>query len=68
MARAHQHHHLPFGPRADLFGVQVEHADEAELEAEPEQFHQNPEQEVAFEAHLARDRIFPERGIDGSVT
>src|ERR1017187_10315349 len=29
---------FPFGPGADVLSVQVEHADEAELEAEPEQF------------------------------
>src|SRR5207253_788335 len=65
MAGANQHHHLPFGPRADMVRVQVENTDETELEAEPKQFDEDPEQEIAFEDHLARDGVFPKRGVNG---
>ena len=35
MARADEHHDLPFGPGADVVRVQIEHADETQLQSEP---------------------------------
>jgi len=68
MAAADEHDHLPFGPGANVLGVQVKHADEAELETEPEQLHDDPEQEVALEDHLSSNRIFPKREVYAKVT
>src|ERR1035438_2700762 len=59
MAPADQHHDLPLGPCADVVGMQVEDTDEAELQAKPKKLHKYPEQEVALEAHFARDRVLP---------
>ena len=67
MARADQHHHLPFGPRADVVRVQIQDADETELQPEPKDFDENPEEKVAFETHLAGDGIFPQRDINAEI-
>jgi hypothetical protein len=47
--------------------VEIEDADEAELESEPEEFDDDPEQEVALENHFAGDGVFPKGGVDGGV-
>ncbi len=67
-AGADEHDNLPFGPRADVVGMEVKDADEAELESEPEEFDDDPEQEVALESHFACDGVFPKSGVDGGVT
>jgi hypothetical protein len=48
MARAHQQDHLPFGPGGNVVGVQIDHADETELQRKPQQLDHDPKQEVAF--------------------
>src|SRR5437762_28496 len=68
MARADQQHDLPLCPRFNMIGVQVEHADKTELQTEPEQLDDDPEQEVALESHLPRHRILPQRAVDAEVT
>ena len=67
-ARADEHDDLPFGPRADVIGVEVKDADEAELEAEPEEFDDDPKQKVALENHFAGDGVFPESCVNGKIT
>ena len=67
-ARAGEQHHLPHRPRADGGGLAENHADEGELQSEPGQFDDNPEEEVALERHFARDGSFPQRGVNGEVT
>ena len=68
IARAGQQHHLPNRPRADGVGLGKNDADERELQSEPAQLHENPEQEVALEGHLARDGGPPQRAVDGEIT
>ena len=67
MARPHQQDHLPFGPGGDVVGVQINHADETELQPKPEQLDHDPEQEVAFETHFPHDGVAPERRVNGRV-
>ncbi len=45
VAPANEHDDLPFGPGADVFGVQVKHTDKAELESEPKKLDDDPEEE-----------------------
>ncbi len=47
-----------------MVGVEVKDANEAELESEPEEFNDDPKQEVALEDHFAGDGVFPEGGVD----
>ena len=35
LAGPDQHHHFPFGPGRNVIGVQVDHADKAQLQREP---------------------------------
>ncbi len=67
MARPHQQDDLPFGPGGDVIGVQIDDADEAELEGEPKHLDHDPEQEIAFETHFAHDGVAPERMINDGV-
>lgn len=66
-ACANEHDDLPFGPGADVVGVEVKNADEAELKAEPEEFDDDPEQEVALKSHFAGDGVFPKSGVDAQI-
>src|SRR6266404_4114652 len=68
IASPDQQDHLPLGPAPDIVGMQIEHPDKTELQPEPEQFDEDPQQEIAFESHFPRHRIFPEGGIDSEVT
>ena len=42
IARTDQQHHLPLRPGADGIGLREYDADEAQLQPEPEQFHDDP--------------------------
>ena len=50
--------------QSPMWSVCVDHGDEAELQREPEQLDDDPQQEVGFETHLAHDGVLPERGVD----
>src|SRR5438045_8058494 len=63
VARAHQQNHLPLRPIANVIGVLINHRDEGQLQAEPEQLNDDPEQEVGLETHLANDGVLPQRGV-----
>src|SRR6185369_80483 len=51
----------------DVVCMEIEHADEAQLQSEPKDLDDDPKQEVAFENHFARHGILPERDVDGEV-
>ena len=67
MRHAEQQHHFPLRPVADVIGVRIDDDDERELQREPKHLNHDPEQEVRLEAHLANDRVPPERDVDGPV-
>ena len=67
IAAADEQNHLPFAPGADAVGLREQHGDEAELQAEPQDLHDDPEDEVPFEGHLARHGIFPEREVEREI-
>ena len=67
MAGTNQHDDLPFRPVGDPVGVQINHADESELQRKPKQLNKNPEKKVGLETHFPDDRISPERAIDFCV-
>ena len=67
VARAHQQHHLPFRPRTDGSGLRINDRDKGQLQAEPQQLHDDPEDEIALERHLPRHGILPQRGVNGQV-
>src|SRR5204863_7975006 len=68
MARPHQHHDLRLCPRADMFGMQIQHANETELQPKPKKLHENPKQKIPLEHRLAGDGVSPERRIDSQIT
>ena len=50
-----------------MVGVQIDHADETELQAEPQELDQDPEQEIALETHFAHDGIAPQSRVNAGV-
>jgi hypothetical protein len=48
--------------------VEIQDADKSELEPEPKEFNDDPEEKIPFEHRLARDGVFPERGVNGEIT
>ena len=50
-----------------MVGVQIDHADERELQPKPQKLDHYPKQEVAFEAHFPHDGVAPQRGVNGRV-
>ena len=68
MAAADEHDDLPLCPGADMVCMEVKDADKAELETEPEEFDEDPEDKVALENHLASDGVFPEGEVNRKIT
>src|ERR1017187_1415933 len=61
---------LPVRTSSDRFVqlVRKNDADKTQLQSEPQDLDQNPQNEIALERHLARHGIFPERGVKGQMT
>lgn len=55
---------LVAGPAGDAFCMEVEDVDEAELECEPGEFDDDPEQEIDLERHFPDEGVADEHGID----
>src|SRR5688500_1989803 len=68
MSGPHQEHHLPLCPIADPVGVHINDGDEGDMQPEPQQLDYDPEEEIALEAHFARDGILPECEIQPPIT
>ena len=59
--------YLPLRPSADGIGLREQHGDETDLQPEPEEFDDDPQNEVALKGHFARHGIFPQRGVERKV-
>jgi hypothetical protein len=68
LVRADEQYNFPLGPITDAVDVAEDNAEEDDLAAEPEDFHQHPEEKICFEAHLADKRVAQHDGIDFDVT
>ena len=55
--RAEEQDDFPLRPVADLVHLTEDDAEENDLAAEPEHFHDHPEDKIRFEAQLANERV-----------
>src|ERR1051326_2378297 len=65
---ADEQDHFPFRPVADSIDLSENDAEENDLAAEPEHFHDHPENEVGLETELANERVAQHDPPDLEIT
>src|SRR5260221_1762253 len=67
VARTHDHHDLPLGTIANVFGVTVYDTNETQLQPEPNEFHHEPEEEIGLQSQFTSQRIPPKRRVEVGI-